>query len=153
MGANDGAIIASESARQCLSGPQIQSFNFGWLERSTRKHNIRRCNLGKLAHSGFSHSERIDSDRKPILGLTTFHSYQTAARSYLIDNLAITDQTPECFRRSTRKDYIVILVRNDHEIRSCELTTLSQFVGYNSGHSFGAINIWQCVSDIVGMQY
>ncbi|HYI96974.1 MAG TPA: hypothetical protein VEX68_25750 [Bryobacteraceae bacterium] len=71
----------------------------------------------------------------------------------LSGSLAITDEAPEWFQRYTRKDDIVILIRDDHEIRSGKLAARSQFGGHNFGHLFGVVDTGQGASDIVGMQY
>ena len=55
--------VVADTAFHDLPGPEPQHFDFGSLERSKRKNDIGRFNLGKVAHGGLSQFLEVDSDR------------------------------------------------------------------------------------------
>jgi len=57
--------VVADTAFHDLPAPEPQQFDFGSLERSTRKNGVGRFNLGKVAHRGLSQSLKVDSNRKP----------------------------------------------------------------------------------------
>ena len=76
--------VVADTAFHDLPGTEPQHFDFGSLERSTRKNDVGRFNLGKIAHGDLSRSLRVASDRKPsfrwrILIRSAPHSHQATA--------------------------------------------------------------------------
>ena len=76
--------VVADTAFHDLPAPELQHFDFGSLERSTRKNDVGRFNLGKIAHGDLSRSLRVASDRKPsfrwrILIRSAPHSHQATA--------------------------------------------------------------------------
>ena len=141
--------VVADTAFHDLPAPEPQHFDFGSLERSTRKNDVGRFNLGKVAHgepqpifeSKFRPQTIFLLEKSDPFRTSLAPSNRVALNDWLLSSLQPMESPHPFSMGSARKEYTVIRVRNDHQTRLRNLAARFEFIGNDVSYAFCALKI------------